>query len=149
MNADQSNLIPAREYTSIFFKKTSKFNNFFIQVYEQNHGKSKMKKLDIVDAGEFYDENDLFNIIKRSSTILNIKIDDQAALEIARRSRGTPRISNRILKRARDFAQIKSDGLISLTIYQGNSISIGVSKIISQSPSLLFFFRNLKSSSSS
>ena len=65
---------------------------------------------------EFYDENDLFNIIKRSSTILNIKIDDQAALEIARRSRGTPRISNRILKRARDFAQIKSDGLISLEI---------------------------------
>ena len=47
---------------------------------------------------------------------MNIKIDDKAALEIAKRSRGTPRISNRILKRARDFAQIQSNGQISLEI---------------------------------
>ena len=65
---------------------------------------------------EFYNEQELLKIIKRSASILNIDIHDDAALEIAKRSRGTPRISNRILKRARDFAQIKSNGLISLDI---------------------------------
>ena len=65
---------------------------------------------------EFYSEQELLKIIKRSASILNIDIHDDAALEIAKRSRGTPRISNRILKRARDFAQIKSNGLISLDI---------------------------------
>ena len=65
---------------------------------------------------EFYSEQELLKIIKRSASILNIDIHDDAALEIAKRSRGTPRISNRILKRARDFAQIKSNGLISLNI---------------------------------
>ena len=65
---------------------------------------------------EFYNHNELLEIIKRSAKILKIKIDDNAALEIAKRSRGTPRISNRILKRARDFAEVESNGIISLDI---------------------------------
>ena len=65
---------------------------------------------------EFYNEKELLEIIKRSATILNITIDATAALEIAKRSRGTPRIANRILKRARDFAEIESNGCISLDI---------------------------------
>ena len=65
---------------------------------------------------EFYNYNELLEIIKRSAKILKIKIDDQAALEIAKRSRGTPRISNRILKRARDFAEVESNGVISFDI---------------------------------
>ncbi len=62
---------------------------------------------------DFYDEEDLLKIITRSAQILKIKIEEEGALEIARRSRGTPRIANRILRRARDFAQIKTKGIIS------------------------------------
>ena len=62
---------------------------------------------------DFYKKNDLLKIIKRSANILEIDIDEIAASEIASRSRGTPRISNRILKRARDFAEIESNGIIS------------------------------------
>lgn len=65
---------------------------------------------------EFYNHDELLEIIKRSAKILKIKIEDNAALEIAKRSRGTPRISNRILKRARDFAEVESNGIISLDI---------------------------------
>jgi len=65
---------------------------------------------------DFYSHEHLLEIIKRSAIILKIKIDDSAALEIAKRSRGTPRISNRILKRARDFAEIQSNGNITLKI---------------------------------
>ena len=65
---------------------------------------------------DFYTHENLLEIIKRSAIILKIKIDDAAALEIAKRSRGTPRISNRILKRARDFAEIQSNGNITLDI---------------------------------
>jgi Holliday junction DNA helicase RuvB len=65
---------------------------------------------------EFYNQNELLEIIKRSAKILKIKIDNKAALEIAKRSRGTPRISNRILKRARDFAEVEANGVISLDI---------------------------------
>ena len=65
---------------------------------------------------EFYSHEELLEIIKRSAKILNIKISNDAALEIAMRSRGTPRISNRILKRARDFAEVEANGTISLDI---------------------------------
>ena len=65
---------------------------------------------------DFYNHENLLEIIKRSATILKIQIDNEAALEIAKRSRGTPRISNRILKRARDFAEIESNGNITLDI---------------------------------
>lgn len=62
---------------------------------------------------ELYTPEELKKIVFRSSSILKIDIDDEGALEIARRSRGTPRIANRLLKRVRDFAQIKSNGKIS------------------------------------
>ena len=63
---------------------------------------------------DFYNTSDLLEIIIRSSKILDIKIDSDGANEIAKRSRGTPRIANRILRRARDFAQIKSNNIITL-----------------------------------
>ncbi len=65
---------------------------------------------------EYYDAKLLSTIVKRSSSILNMPIDDKAAFEIARRSRGTPRIANNLLRRTRDFAQIKGDGTVTLDI---------------------------------
>lgn len=62
---------------------------------------------------ELYTPEELAAIIKRSAGILNIKIDDDGALELASRSRGTPRIANRLLKRVRDFAQVMSNGVIT------------------------------------
>lgn len=65
---------------------------------------------------EYYDGNTLFRIIKRSATILGVEIHDEAAMEIGLRSRGTPRIANALLRRVRDFAQVKGEGIIDLTI---------------------------------
>ena len=65
---------------------------------------------------EYYDASVLFNIVRRSAGILGIDIHDEAAKEIALRSRGTPRIANRLLRRVRDFAQVKGDGIIDLDI---------------------------------
>jgi len=65
---------------------------------------------------EYYDHEILTNIVKRSAGILNVKIDNEAALEIARRSRGTPRIANSLLRRVRDFAQVKGSGAIDIDI---------------------------------
>lgn len=65
---------------------------------------------------EYYDAEVLKNIIKRSAKILKAEINDDAAFEIARRSRGTPRIANLLLRRVRDFAQVKGDGTITLKI---------------------------------
>jgi Holliday junction DNA helicase RuvB len=65
---------------------------------------------------EYYDAATLFHIIKRAAKILNIEIEDNAANEIAMRSRGTPRISNSLLRRVRDFAQVKGQGVINLEI---------------------------------
>lgn len=70
----------------------------------------------VIQRLELYSNDDLLKIIKRSASVLNICIDDEGALEIARRSRGTPRIANRLLKRVRDFAQIKYDGSISADV---------------------------------
>ncbi len=64
----------------------------------------------------YYDTQTLAEIVKRSSLILKVPIDNTAAIEIARRSRGTPRICNGLLRRVRDFAQIKGDGSINLEI---------------------------------
>jgi Holliday junction DNA helicase RuvB len=69
-------------------------------------------------ALEYYDTSDLIHIVKRSASILGIGIDDDAAKEVALRSRGTPRIANSLLKRVRDFAQVKGDGHINLEIAQ-------------------------------
>ena len=65
---------------------------------------------------EYYDAPVLKNIIRRSASILNIEIEDRAAMEIAMRSRGTPRIANSLLRRVRDFAQVKGSGFIDLEI---------------------------------
>lgn len=65
---------------------------------------------------DLYKEEDLLKIISRSSNLLNIPIDDVGAMEIARRSRGTPRIANRLLKRVRDYAQVRGEGQIDLDI---------------------------------
>jgi Holliday junction DNA helicase RuvB len=75
---------------------------------------------------DFYGEKDLLEIIMRSAGILEIEIDEDGAGEIARRSRGTPRIANRILRRARDFAQIKSDGIINIDVAQNSLSRLGI-----------------------
>ena len=67
---------------------------------------------------QYYDSNTLTKILMRSSSILNVDISLEAATEIARRSRGTPRIANLLLRRVRDFAQVKGDGNINLEISQ-------------------------------
>ena len=65
---------------------------------------------------EYYDHTVLQGIVKRSARLLNVKIDDDAALEIALRSRGTPRVANALLRRVRDFAMVKGNGAINLDI---------------------------------
>jgi len=67
---------------------------------------------------DFYSNDELYQIIKRSAALLKIKIEDKGCFEIARRSRGTPRIANRILKRTRDFADVKAKGEITEAIAQ-------------------------------
>ena len=67
---------------------------------------------------ELYTTEELATIIKRSASLLEVGIDDEGAMEIASRSRGTPRIANRLLKRVRDYAQVKGDGKITLKIAQ-------------------------------
>ena len=62
---------------------------------------------------EFYTPEELCVIVKRSAKVLGVEIDEEGAFEIARRSRGTPRLANRLLKRVRDFAQVKYDGVIT------------------------------------
>ena len=57
---------------------------------------------------DYYEAEDLFHIINRSANKLEVNIDDEGAMELAKRSRGTPRIANRILRRSRDFAQVKA-----------------------------------------
>ena len=70
----------------------------------------------IVHRLELYSEADLAKIVKRSAGILEVQIDEKAAIEIAKRSRGTPRIANRLLKRVRDYAAVLGDGDIDLKI---------------------------------
>ena len=70
----------------------------------------------IIHKLELYSPEDLQIIVKRSAKILGVKIDDESAMEVARRSRGTPRIANRLLKRVRDYALVLSDGEINLKV---------------------------------
>ncbi len=78
---------------------------------------------------EYYDKETLKTIIKRSSSILNVGIEDNAADEIAGRSRGTPRIANALLRRVRDFAQVKGDGNIDVGIAQIALNALNIDKI--------------------
>ncbi len=75
---------------------------------------------------DYYDPQDLFHILNRSANILEVEIGDKAAMEIARRSRGTPRICNRILRRSRDYAQVKADGKITLDVARSALNTMGI-----------------------
>lgn len=70
----------------------------------------------IVERLNFYDKPQLVQIIRRSADLVKVKIEDDGAMELARRSRGTPRIANRLLRRVRDFAEIQNKGVISMEL---------------------------------
>ena len=78
---------------------------------------------------DYYNSEDLFNIINRSANILDVDIDGDGAMELARRSRGTPRVANRILRRARDFAQVKADGKIDSAVAKRALEKLGIDEI--------------------
>ncbi len=73
----------------------------------------------IVHRLDYYDDGDIEEIVRRSARILGVPIDDDAAVEIARRSRGTPRVANRLLRRVRDYAQVRADGHITGSVADG------------------------------
>ncbi len=75
---------------------------------------------------DFYDPKDLFHIIIRSAEIMEVVIDDESALELGRRSRGTPRIANRVLRRTRDYAQVKANGKITLNVARKSLTALGI-----------------------
>ena len=75
---------------------------------------------------EYYDHEILTGIVKRSARILNVRIDNDAATEIARRSRGTPRIANALLRRIRDFAQVKGSGEIDIDITRYGLLALNI-----------------------
>ena len=75
---------------------------------------------------DYYEPEELFYIINRSAEILGVEIDDEGAMEIAKRSRGTPRIANRILRRTRDFAEVKADGIISKSVANLSLSGMGI-----------------------
>jgi Holliday junction DNA helicase RuvB len=75
---------------------------------------------------DFYDPKDIMEIITRSARILEIPIHEEGALEIARRSRGTPRVANRLLRRVRDFAQVEAEGVITHEVAKGALDMLGV-----------------------
>ena len=78
---------------------------------------------------DYYNSEDLFHIINRSASILGVEINDEGAMELAKRSRGTPRIANRILRRSRDFAQVKASGKIDLKLAEYALNKLGIDKI--------------------
>ncbi len=75
---------------------------------------------------DYYDPKDLFHILVRSAKILEVEIDDPGAMELARRSRGTPRIANRILRRTRDYAQVKAKGKIDQAVAKASLKPLGI-----------------------
>jgi Holliday junction DNA helicase RuvB len=84
------------------------------------------ERFGVISRLEFYSPGELQMVVLRSAHILKTDIDDDAALEIARRSRGTPRVANRLLRRVRDFAQVKGDGKISMPITKMSLLSLNV-----------------------
>ena len=75
---------------------------------------------------EFYNEEELGQIIKRSATLINVPIDDDAVRLLAKCSRGTPRIANRLLRRFRDFAEVKSNGIITADVVNSSIKNLGI-----------------------
>lgn len=82
----------------------------------------------VVNHMEFYTDDELTKIIRRSASVLNMEIDEDGAYELAKRSRGTPRLANRLLKRARDFAQVKYDGNITKDVIDETLESLDINK---------------------
>ena len=82
----------------------------------------------VISKFEMYTIDELKMILKRSSEILNIGIDEESTTEMARRSRGTPRVANRLLKRVRDFSQVKGNGIIDMDITNKTLNSLGIDK---------------------
>jgi Holliday junction DNA helicase RuvB len=80
----------------------------------------------IVHRLDFYTPEDLCEIIRRSAKILNIAVDDEGVREMARRSRGTPRVANRLLRRVRDFADVRADGKITLPVAREALAMLGI-----------------------
>ena len=80
----------------------------------------------IVARLEFYNETELSSIVRRSAGLLEVKLAEEGASEIARRSRGTPRVANRLLRRVRDYAQVKADGVVSKAIADAALIMLDV-----------------------
>ena len=78
---------------------------------------------------EMYETDELSEIIRRSAGILNVEVDEASLLEMARRSRGTPRVANRLLKRVRDFSQVKGSGTIDIDITQRTLDSLGIDRL--------------------
>ena len=83
----------------------------------------------IISKLQFYTTEELTEIVKRTSRVLNMEIDDDAAYELAKRSRGTPRIANRLFKRVRDFALVKGTGKIDLDITKESLERLHIDKI--------------------
>lgn len=83
----------------------------------------------VVCKFEMYENEELAEIIRRSAGILNVDIDEESLLEMARRSRGTPRIANRLLKRVRDFSQVKGNGVIDMDITSRTLDSLGIDRL--------------------
>jgi holliday junction DNA helicase RuvB len=83
----------------------------------------------VISRLEFYTEDELATIVTRSARILEIRIEPDASDELARRSRGTPRIANRLLRRARDFAQVKADGVITLKVVRDALLMLEIDEI--------------------
>ncbi len=78
---------------------------------------------------DFYEPEDLLKIIMRSSVLLGVEVELEGAMEIARRSRGTPRIANRLLRRVRDFAQVKADGRITREVANEALSALGIDEL--------------------
>lgn len=87
------------------------------------------ERFGVVLRVDYYSDEDLFHIIQRSAGILEIEIDDDGTWEIARRSRGTPRIANRILRRTRDYAEVKADGIINKNTAKKSLSALGIDEI--------------------
>ncbi|MBF0318151.1 MAG: Holliday junction branch migration DNA helicase RuvB [Nitrospirae bacterium] len=83
----------------------------------------------VINRLQYYSADEIVVIVRRSAKILNVRISDDAALEIAKRARATPRIANRLLRRVRDFAQVRNSGLIDISITDSSLLALNIDKI--------------------
>ncbi|MBF0538917.1 MAG: Holliday junction branch migration DNA helicase RuvB [Nitrospirae bacterium] len=83
----------------------------------------------VINRLQYYSADELVVIVRRSAKILNVQISDEAALEIAKRARATPRIANRLLRRVRDFAQVKNNGIIDIAITDSSLLALNIDKL--------------------